>query len=277
MRRTLTTVLAASVALAATPYSTEIASWRTAYEASLKAPSGWLAVAGLFWLHDGENVVGSDPLSDIVTPARTAKRVGVLKLTGGSVLFTPVTGTPKTLQSDNPGPPDVVDLDGVAMTIIVRGGKLGVRLRDPEAQTRREYTGSHWFPVDGKWRFHAKWTASPPGKTITITNILGMTSQEPTPGFAEFDLAGQHLRLEPVIEDGDLFFMFKDATTGQSTYGAGRFLHAAMPKDGAVDLDFNKAYNPPCAFTAFSTCPLPPRQNALPIAIEAGEKNYGKH
>ena len=166
---------------------------------------------------------------------------------------------------------------GVAMTIIVRGGKMGVRLRDPDAPGRRDFVGSRWYPAAEKWLVRAKWIPAKAGKTIPITNVLGMTSEEPTPGTAVFQLGGQTLSLEPVIEDGDLFFMFKDATSGHSTYGAGRFLHAAMPKDGSVELDFNKAYNPPCAFTAFATCPLPPKQNNLALAVEAGEMNYGKH
>ena len=276
MRR-LFGILAAGLVLAATPYQTEIASWRSNYEAELRAPGGWLAVAGLFWLHEGDNAVGSDPLSDIVMPPTTARHAGVLKLAGGKVEFLPVSGPGKELKPDTPGPPDVVDVGGVAMTIIVRGGKMGVRLRDPDAPGRRDFVGSRWYPAAEKWLVRAKWIPAKAGKTIPITNVLGMTSEEPTPGTAVFQLGGQTLSLEPVIEDGDLFFMFKDATSGHSTYGAGRFLHAAMPKDGSVELDFNKAYNPPCAFTAFATCPLPPKQNNLALAVEAGEMNYGKH
>ena len=114
-------------------------------------------------------------------------------------------------------------------------------------------------------------------KKLPITNILGMTQDEASPGYAEFRIKGQTLRLEPIVDDGQLFFMFKDATTGKATYPAGRFLYAPIPKDAEVVLDFNQSHNPPCAFTAFATCPLPPRQNTLPVAIEAGEKNYGNH
>jgi uncharacterized protein (DUF1684 family) len=123
----------------------------------------------------------------------------------------------------------------------------------------------------------AKWVAYPAPKKIPITNILGMTDLEDAPGYAEFTLAGKPVHLEPVIEKNQLFFMFKDATSGGTTYGAGRFLYAGMPKDGTVDLDFNKAKNPPCAFTAFATCPLPPKQNTMPVALEAGEKKYAHH
>jgi hypothetical protein len=262
-------ILAATVLLATTD---DVAKWRADYEASLKAPNGWLSVAGLFWLHAGDNVLGSDPQSDVVLPAGTPKRAGVLKFAGGKVAF-----QGRQLKSDASGKPDVVQIGDVAMTIIERGGKTGVRLRDPNAATRRDFTGCKWFAADPRWRVRAKWVAYPKPKKIAITNILGMTDQEDSPGYAEFSLKGQSMRLEPVSEDGGLFFIFKDATSGKSTYGAGRFLDTDLPKSGEVEMDFNKAYNPPCAFTAFATCPLPPKQNVLTAAIEAGEKKYGKH
>jgi uncharacterized protein (DUF1684 family) len=156
--------------------------------------------------------------------------------------------------------------------------RTGIRMRDPNAVTRRNFTGCKWFPASEKWRIRAKWIAYPTPKKIRITNILGMTDEEPSPGYAEFAVNGQTVRLEPVADDtGALSFMFKDATSGKTTYAQGRFLDTDKPKDGYVTLDFNQAYNPPCAFIAFATCPLPPRQNTLTVAIEAGEKNYGKH
>jgi uncharacterized protein (DUF1684 family) len=263
-------ILAASaVLLAATD---DLAKWRADYEASLKAPEGWLSVAGLFWLHAGDNLVGSDPQSDVVLPAGTPKRAGVLRFADGKVTF-----QNKQLKSDAAGKPDVVKIGDVVMTIIERGGKTGVRLRDPNAQTRREFTGCKWFTADPAWHVRAKWVSYPNPKKIAITNILGMTDQEDSPGYVEFTVKGQTMRLDPVSEDGGLFFIFKDATSGKTTYGAGRFLDADMPKSGVVEMDFNKAYNPPCAFTAFATCPLPPKRNVLTPAIEAGEKKYGKH
>jgi uncharacterized protein len=266
----LTLILAAALALLAAPDDT--AKWRADYEASLKAPNGWLSVAGLFWLHAGDNVLGSDPQSDVVLPARAPKRAGVLKLAGGKVTF----GN-RQLKSDAAGKADVVKIGDLAMTVIERGDRVGVRLKDPNAQTRRDFTGCKWFTADAAWRVRAKWVAYAKPKKIAITNILGMTDQEDSPGYAEFSLKGQIMRLEPVSEDGGLFFIFKDATSGKTTYGAGRFLDTDLPKSGALELDFNKAYNPPCAFTAFATCPLPPKQNVLTAAIEAGEKKYGKH
>jgi uncharacterized protein (DUF1684 family) len=235
--------------------------WRANYEASLKAPDGWLSVAGLSWLHEGANTI------ELPT-----KKSIVLRLDSGKVTY-----EKRQLKSDATDHPDILKFGGVTLTIIERGGKTGIRLRDPNAETRREFTGCNWFPADPAWRINAKWVPYPKAKTIAITNILGMTDQEPSPGYAEFTLQGKKRTLEPVLEDGELFFMFKDATSARTTYGAGRFLYASLPKGNEVELDFNKAHNPPCAFTAFATCPLPPKQNILTAAIEAGEKNYGKH
>jgi len=259
---------------AAGSWVNDVEKWRADYEAGLKAPGGWLSVAGLFWLHEGENSVGSDPLSEIVLPAGTPARVGSLILRDGAVAFRPVSGPARPLRPDSD---DVISFNGASIAIIQRGGKTAARLRDPNAPTRRDFAGCNWYPIDARWRIQAKWTAYPQPKKLPILNILGMTSDEPSPGYAEFDLSGSHLRLQPVIDEGQLFFMFKDRTSGESTYPAGRFLYAAIPTGAVVDLDFNKAKNPPCAFTAFATCPLPPKANTLPVAIEAGEKKYGKH
>jgi uncharacterized protein len=276
-------ILAAATLLAASsnsPYADEAAKWRTSYEASLKAPDGWLSVAGLFWLHPGANTLGSDPHADIVLPVAAPKRAGVLRFENGKVTWESASGQKSQLKSDVSGNPDAVRIGDLTFTIIERGGKTGLRLRNPNAETMRNFTGCQWFPVDEAWRVKAKWTPYPQPKKISITNILGMTDEEPSPGYAEVTVKGKTVRLEPVTEDDRLFFIFKDATSGKTTYGAGRFLYAAMPKGpaaGTVELDFNQAHNPPCAFTAFATCPLPPKQNTMAVAIEAGEKNYGHH
>jgi uncharacterized protein len=253
-------------------YADQIIKWRADYEASLKAPNGWLSVAGLFWLHEGPNQLGSDPQLDVVLPAGSPAHAGVLNLKGGKVTY-----EKRMLRSDLAGHPEVVKIGDVSLTIVERGGKTGVRLRDPNAEARRDFTGCKWFAADAAWRIHARWVAYSQPKKIAITNILGMTEAETSPGYAEFTVKGKTMRLEPVAEDGGLFFIFKDATSGKTTYGAGRFLDVDMPKSGEVELDFNKAYNPPCAFTAFATCPLPPKQNVLASPIEAGEKSFGKH
>ena len=266
------TLLVVSFLLAGTDtsYVHDVEMWRQKYEAGLKAPSGWLAVAGLTWLHEGENSMGSDPKSDIVLPVGAPSKAAPLVLQKDVVSY---EGRP--LLAEGKEKPDVLQFGEATLTIIKRGDRIGARLRDPNAATRREFHGSNWFPIDAKWRIEAKWVPDP--KKIPIVNILGMKEEQLSPGHAEFVIAGKPLQLEPVIEDDQLFFIFKDQTSGKTTYGAGRYLYTAMPKDGKVILEFNEAKNPPCAFIAYATCPLPPKQNAMPIALEAGEKKYGNH
>lgn len=258
--------------------------WRAHREASLTAPDGWLSVAGLFWLHNGPMKVGSDPHSDIVLPSTAPQRIGTLQLASGLVTFVPekganvtVDGKPAaktTLKPDTDDHPDTVQAGHILLTIIKRGAKTGVRMRDSDAAARRNFTGCKWFPVSQKWLVNAKWVPYPAVKKIKITNILGMTDEEDSPGYAEFTMDGKTVRLDPIVDDGDFSFMFKDSTSGRTTYAPGRFLDADKPKNGVILLDFNQAYNPPCAFTAYATCPLPPKQNVLPIAVEAGEMKY---
>jgi hypothetical protein len=251
--------------------------WRAKREQNLTKPDGWLAVAGLFWLHDGVMSIGSDPQSDVVLPPGSPKRLGTLRMQKG-VVSLEQAGHAVVIRPDTDEHPDTVQVGSLLLTVIKRMDRTGIRMRDPNAATRRNFTGCKWFPALGKWRIRAKWVAWPTPKTIRITNILGMTDEEPSPGYAEFAVNGRTVRLEPVTDDtGELSFMFKDVTSGNSTYAQGRFLDTDKPKDGYVTLDFNQAYNPPCAFIAYATCPLPPKQNTLTVAIEAGEKKYGNH
>jgi uncharacterized protein (DUF1684 family) len=269
-------------------YAKSIEGWRAAYEQGLKAPEGWLSVAGLFWLKEGANRVGSAEGNAIRLPARCARELGAFEFRDGRATFRPAAGAPvmvngKTagvaeLKDDHGQAPDVVRTGDVSLTVIRRGKRFGIRMRDPRAETVRGFKGGQWYPVNAAYRVHAVWHAYDASKMVPITNILGDTEGEPSPGYATFKLNGKEYKLEPVVEDpGELFFLFRDATSAHETYGAGRFLKAAMPKDGAVELDFNKAYNPPCAYIAFATCPLPPRQNHLDTRVEAGQKRYESH
>jgi uncharacterized protein (DUF1684 family) len=274
--RQLLPLMAASLAFGATldtAYVRDLQQWRAVREEKLKAPTSWLAVAGLFWLHEGENKVGSNPLSDVVLPASAPKHAGVLVRHGEKAQWKPVSGA--VLLLDEKSPP--ATLGTITLTLIVRGPKVGIRLKDPDADTRKHFTGLKWYPAAPQFHFQAKWVPYDSGHTIPITNVLGMTTQEPAPGYAEFTIAGKQYKLEPVTEEDHLMFIFKDETSASTTYGAGRFLYAPVPVNGVVDLDFNKAENPPCAFTAFATCPLPPKQNMLKVSIPAGELRYGKH
>jgi uncharacterized protein len=272
-------------------YKSSVEAWRRDYEAHLRAPDGWLSVAGLFWLHEGANRAGSDPLSDIVLPPPAPRSAGIFTLHGSvsRVSADPgvhllVNGKPaagQALATDAAEHPDIVTLGSLSMTVMQRGHRIGIRLRDPESAARRNFSGLHWFPIDEHFRVPARWHPYNPPHKVPITNILGMTEDETVPGYAEFDLGGKAWRLEPTVEDNTLFFTFRDQTSGKETYPSGRFLHSDLPttliKSGEVIMDFNQAYNPPCAFTAFATCPLPPKQNSIGVPVKAGEKKYQQH
>jgi uncharacterized protein len=271
-------------------YRAEVQKWRQDRETRLKADGGWLTVAGLFWLKEGENRFGSDPGNDFVLPAGAPAIAGSFVFAGGrtTVKLQPGVGatlggkpvTTVELKSDESGPPDVLSLGDLAMQIIKRGERHGVRLKDKNSPARKAFTGLRWYDVQEDYRIVARFTSYPAPRPIKVPNILGQTEAMPSPGFATFSWGGQEIRLEGVLEEPgaeQLFFIMRDQTSGKETYPAGRFLYAGLPKQGKIVLDFNKAYNPPCAFTAYATCPLPPPQNWMPVRIEAGERDYGTH
>jgi uncharacterized protein (DUF1684 family) len=279
-------ILAAVLAIAAeTPasYRAEIDKYRRDRVAELTAPDGWLAVRGLFWLHDGENTAGSDPSSDVRLPARTASRLGVFHVSKDGVSFdadpaavvtaqgTRVTAARFTREEAS------IETSGVTIAVIRRGDKIGLRMWDPEHPNRTRFPGLKYFPLDAVYHVQAKFVPYDALKPVKVPNVLGQLVTMQSPGYVEFRIKGATYRLEPVYETAkheDLFFIFKDLTSRTETYEAGRFLHTPLPKDGAVDLDFNRAYNPPCAFTEFATCPLPIKENQLPIRVPAGELRY---
>jgi uncharacterized protein len=249
-----------------TSYRGTIDQWRAQREAELKADGGWLTVSGLFWLKEGINRAGTKGTSDIVLPRGPAELNGQ---TAGAAI---------PLMSDPEGKPDLIQFDAFTLFVIHRGERYAIRLKDTQSATRKEFTGLHWFPVKESYRVVAKFVPYQSPKMLTIPNILGETEQDTSPGYVLFKLDGQSLRLDPVVEDDQqLFFIFHDLTSGKETYPPGRFLYTGLPKNGEVVMDFNQAQNPPCAFTAYATCPLPPKQNRLPVRIEAGELNYGHH
>ncbi len=272
-------------------YRGEIEAWRARREASLKADGGWLSVAGLFWLKEGPNRFGTDPKGDIVLPAGSAPpRAGVFAQAAGKVTVTfereaeaTLAGKPVTradLRSDKSGSPDVISLGRLSLFVIERDGRLAIRLKDRESPFRKSFTGLRWFDVKEEYRVAARYVSYAEPKPIKVPNILGHSEAMPSLGYAVFERDGQEVRLEGVLEEKDarqLFFIVRDQTSGKETYPAGRFLYADLPKAGQIVLDFNKAYNPPCAFTPYATCPLPPPQNWMPVRIEAGELSYGKH
>ena len=272
----------------ASHYAASIEAWRRERVQKLTADDGWLTVAGLFWLEEGDNRAGTETGSRVLLPPGTApSRVGVFRRAKDEVTFTAdpsavVTsgGRPVTtvrMKDDSTGTPDTIALNDLTMFVIKRGDRLAVRLRDRNRRERREFAGLDYYPIRSEYRVVAEWVPYAPQRTIAIPNVLGMSEDLPCPGYARFTIGGKEHRLEPVIEqpgDRELFFIFADETNRSETYPSGRFLYAPTPQDGVIVLDFNKAYNPPCAFTPFATCPLPPPQNRLTVRIEAGEKKY---
>ena len=204
-------------------------------------------------------------------------RAGVFELHHGQVTVSMNgSGLNQTTRPVVPDSADVVKVGRLNLFVIQRGDRVGIRLKDPQNQARREFHGIESFPANEAWRVTAKFV--PEARKIPILNVLGQTEPSDSPGYAVFRLGGREFRLSPILEEPgarQLFFIFRDQTSGKETYGAGRFLYTDMPKDGQVVVDFNKAYNPPCAFTPYATCPLPPPENRLAVRIEAGEKKYG--
>jgi uncharacterized protein (DUF1684 family) len=270
-------------------YKTELDSWRRARQAELTAEDGWLSVTGLYWLAEGDNPCGSRAGSRVLLPKSAPERLGVFVRQGQRVSVRVEPGvavktslnsvTAMDVLSDVTGSPDVLRTGSLSIALIDRGGELGIRVKDSEAPSRKGFKGQSWYPPDTGYRVTARFVPAAPGASLEIANVLGQIQKLPSPGEAVFTLAGHELRLTPVLEAPDakeLFFIFRDETAARETYGAGRFLYTELPKDGSVVLDFNKAENPPCAFTAFATCPLPPKTNRLPVRVEAGEK-WNRH
>lgn len=269
-------------------YEQEIIAWRAAAERTLRADDGWLTVVGLFWLREGPNTIGSDDSCDIVLPAPTPALLGRIDLAGETATLHVAADAAATinrepagdreLRSDVPGPPDLVTSGDVTFFLIRRGERLGVRVRDRNSQARRDFGGRRWFPIREEYRVDAQFVAYDAPRTLAITNILGDAEDMPAVGYVLFQLHGQEVRLEAVgRKDGGLWFIIRDRTSGRETYPAARFLYTSPPQDGRVTLDFNRAVSPPCAFTDYATCPLPPQQNHMPLPVEAGEQWGPRH
>ena len=269
-------------------YRDEIDRWHVERLEKVKAPNGWLNLVGLYWLEPGINTFGSDPGNNIVFPAgRIAGQAGYFKLDGNVVTLFASADAAIRLNGQaiknevvyHPDSSNALTLESGSLrwNIIRRESKLGIRLRDHSAALVHHFKGVDRFPVDPLYRVEAVLEPADSSSQVSITNVLGQTYQRPSPGVLVFTLEGQEQKLTPILEGNgeELFIIFADATSSKETYGGGRFLYAKRPgPDGKVTLDFNKAYNPPCVFTPYATCPLPPAQNVLPLAIHAGEKNY---
>jgi len=298
MKKALTSVLLFLVAACADnvpspdpAYVAEIEAWRAQRFERLTADDGWLTVVGLHWLAPGVNRFGSDPGNEIpLSGSDVPALAGTVELKDdGTVVARSAPGASVTingaplaelaLRSDSQGGPDILGVGRLSFFIIDRGGRLGARVKDPEAPARTQFKGLEHFPIDPRYRVTARLEPYPEPREVQVPTVLGTPTTMLAPGILRFTLRGDELSLEPYQESPDeatYFLIFRDRTSGNSTYGGGRFLDAAAARaDGTTVLDFNLAYSPPCAFTPHATCPLPPPQNSLRVAVEAGEKFSG--
>ena len=266
-----------------TEYAAALDDWRGGLEQSLRGERSWLSLIALEWIRSGENRLGSDPLCDIVLPGRSAPaQVGVLRLEGEHIVLqldegveATVRGRPITrhvIQPDSAADPDVIDIGRLSLMVIERGGRWGLRVWDRENPRRRTFPGREWFPVRHD-ALVAAFVEPASGETIDVVNTLGDVERTRVAAWIHFELSGVACSWVPFsLDEEGVFLAFADRTNGSSTYPGGRFLRAAPPAGGRLTLDFNRATNPPCAFTAFATCPLPPSGNRLPMEMAAGEK-----
>ena len=269
-------------------YAQAVDARRAERVARLTTPTGWLTVVGLHWLSAGDNSVGT-AADNFIKLAGGPPYLGTVSLAAdGQITFTPspsalveVDGQkgPAGLRYRGEGKPSLVTSGTLSFYVIQRNEKLGLRVKDSAAEGRTHFLGLDYFPTDPSWRIEAQWVPFDQPREVRITNIIGQVSPANVPGKAVFTRAGHTYELLPIDEGpGEpLFFVVSDQTSGEETYGACRFVYADAPKDGKVVLDFNLAQNPPCAFTPFATCPLPPKENRMPVRVTAGEKNYRGH
>jgi hypothetical protein len=271
-------------------YRSEVEAFRAHRSDEIRGPGGWASLVDLHWITPGRYTIGQAATNAVVLPAPSApSRIGVLTVTKDGATLDLESGVVATVKGQAVrtvnlavnGPVDTsVVIGKVSIALIRRGARLALRVWDEASPTRLALDGLKWMPIDPGWRLNASFTPHTPAPLVPIANVLGETVQMQNPGQVAFTVAGQTYHLEAFLEAPDakqLFFMFRDGTSNKTTYGVGRYLYTDLPRDGHVVLDFNRAMNPPCAFTSFATCPLPPGANRLTLAIAAGELNDGHH
>ena len=266
-------------------YSAEITKWHNQRVENLKKETGWLNLAGLFWLKPGENKFGSDPSNDIIFPKEAAAKIGMMILKDSTIKLVvndnvDVTVAGKKvnnifLDNDLSGNPTLMASASLKWFIIKRGDKYGIRLRDLNAPLVKNFPGVETYDIDKSWRIEASYEKFVEPLIIKVPSIIGTVEQDTVYGHLSFTMDGIKYSLVPIVEGDSYFIIFADETNGEETYGAGRFLYTTIPdSSGKVIVDFNKAYNPPCAFTKYATCPLPPKENYLHLKVTAGEKKF---
>jgi uncharacterized protein (DUF1684 family) len=271
-------------------HEASIDEYRQSREQRLRDPNGWLTLIGLHWLSPGENPIGSDDSLAIVLPADASPPLaGAFSLEDGVVRFLAEPGVEvaldggplpeRPLRDDSSDEMDVIALGRLRMNLIHRGDRIGLRVKDPQSKIRTAFAGLDYFPLDGRFRVTARLERFSEAEPVEVPTVAGTPAEMLIPGRLRFEIDGTSYTLDPLIstvEQTELFLIFRDETSGTETYGAGRYLYVTLEGDEAV-IDFNRAYNPPCAFTRYATCPLPPRSNRLAVAIRAGEKAYVGH
>jgi uncharacterized protein len=277
--------LFALTANAQTNYKSEVEKWRSEHETELKGENSWFSLAGLFWLKDGVNTIGAGEKYDIqLTENFKNGKFGEILFENNTATLKVENGVEATtngkqisemiLVSDVNQKQTIVKTGSQIFYVIKREDKVGVRLKDKNNRARLDFKGLHWFPINEKLKVTATFEPFGEPKEILIPNMLGGNFKMKSEGILKFKLNGKNYSLQPVESAGKFFIVFRDLTSKTETYGVGRFLYAEKSKDNKIILDFNKAENPPCAYTTFATCPIPPKQNRLKIAVKGGEKRY---
>jgi hypothetical protein len=266
-----------------------VEAWKQDRDQRLRRPDGWLTLVGLWWLAEGDNAVGSAADAVVRLPEGKAPAlVGTIRVRDGAASFLRAPGVEVTLDGTPPAAvqpladdaaengPTVLAHGTLSFYVIERGGALAVRVKDSESEALRTFRGLEYFPYAPAWRIEGRFEPAPEGSALEVPNSVGRTEKIRQPGWVSFEAEGKTHRLIALDDTGDgrLFLVFGDRTNGRETYGGGRFLYTDPPVDGKVVVDFNRSYSPPCVFTPYATCPLPPPENKLPFRIEAGEKNY---
>ena len=269
-------------------YVQSITAWRQEVDRNLRRENGWLALAGLFWLRKGTNLIGSSPESDILLPAQAPVRLGTFEFDGNNVMLNveadlPVevnggTTTSALLDADQEDVPSFITFADMRMVVVRRSKGVGIRLWDNTREARRLFPSRQWYPVKEAYRVPATYTRYETPRIVKMPDILGAILDEPMQGFVSFELHGKRYKLEAEeLSDRRLFIQFMDLTNGNPTYPSGRYHYTDAHENGKLFIDFNKAYSPPCAFTEYATCTFPPQENHLQVAIEAGEIYPGHH
>jgi uncharacterized protein (DUF1684 family) len=262
----------------------QIEAWRAQHEESYTRD--WVTIEGLHFLKPGTQSAGSAPDNDVVLIAALPEHLGSFTVASDQVSFQPAAGAPITingatpasttvLRDDGADEGDVIEANGASVVVHRSGMRLSLRVRDPNGGRARAFQGFEWFPISRDYRVLGRFVADAKPRTLPVVNTFGDVDAYQTEGVVELTLNGETVRLRPfTTEPGRFYYVFNDASSGNETYAAARFLYSDLRSDGTTVLDFNEAYNPPCSFNPFTTCPIPLPENRLPIKVLAGEKKY---